>query len=159
MARRPEQHGRVGVSQSARILALLLGSLALLGLTFAGSSGFAEVFSPPGGHPAALQSNPNGSGGSDPPESSTSGGLCASGGPVILGVDWNCVAVLNLTELLVILGSVGIVLYVFKDADRAELPGEAAEVPVTSAEWDAYRRARQLGIPYVPPASAEEEEE
>jgi len=155
---RPERYGRSGGTRSTRTLALLLGSFALLGFTFAGSSGLARELSPPT-HPVALQSNPNGSGGRDPPESSTSGGLCASGGPVILGVNWNCVAVLNLTELLVLLGSIGIVLYVFKDADRAELPGDAAEVPVTSAEWAAYRKARKLGIPYVPPDTGEEEEE
>ena len=92
----------------------------------------------------------NGSGGTDPPESSASAVLCPSAGPTILGIEWNCVAVLNLTELALILASVGIVAYVFKDADRAELPGEAQEVPVTAEEWDDYRRARDQGVPYVP---------
>jgi len=95
-------------------------------------------------------SDSNGSGGADPPESSASATLCPTSGPTILGIEWNCVAVLNLTELALILLSVGIVAYVFRDADTAELPGEAREVPVTAAEWEDYRRKHVEGIPYVP---------
>lgn len=127
-----------------------MGVFALLGVVASVPSGFAMTTSTPTVH-ASHGSPQNGSGGGDPPESSTSGGLCASGGPVILGVNWNCVAVLNLTELILILVSIGIVAYVFKDADRAELPGDSAQVPITATELEEYRRARELGIPYDPP--------
>jgi hypothetical protein len=90
---------------------------------------------------------------------SSAAALCPSGGPVILGVEWNCVAVLNLTELALILASLGIVAYVFKDADRAELPGESTEVPITAAEWEAFRRAQKLGIPYEPSEPEDGDEE
>ncbi len=96
-----------------------------------------------------LVSPENGSSGGDPSGSSASV-LCPSAGPVILGVQWNCVAVLDLTELALILLSIGIVAFVFRDADRAELPGESAEVPVTAEEWAEYQRTRKLGIPYEP---------
>jgi hypothetical protein len=62
------------------------------------------------------------------------------------------VAILNLTELALILASIGIVAYVFKGSDRAELPGEAREVPVTAEEWDDYRRKHTQGVPYDPPS-------
>jgi hypothetical protein len=67
------------------------------------------------------------------------------------------VAVLDLTELVLILASLGIVAYVFRDADQAELPGESAAVPITAEEWDAFRRARALGVPYDPPESPDAE--
>lgn len=76
--------------------------------------------------------------------------LCPSSGPTILGIQWNCVAILNLTEVGLILAGIGIVAYVFKDSDEAELPGEAAEVPVTVEEEEEYQRDRSLGLPYRP---------
>ncbi|MGA8543588.1 MAG: hypothetical protein WB947_08670 [Thermoplasmata archaeon] len=96
----------------------------------------------------------NGSTGGDPP-SAVDSTLCPSAGPVILDVQWNCVAVLNLTEVALILASIGIIAYVFRDSDRAELPDEAAEVPVTAEEWEAYRRARALGARRGPPEPPE----
>jgi hypothetical protein len=92
----------------------------------------------------------NSSGSGDPSGSSASD-LCPSAGPTILGVQWNCVAVLNLTEVVLILAAIGIVLYVFRDSDRAELPGEASEVPVTPQEEEEYREDRKHGVPYRPP--------
>ncbi|MGA8711163.1 MAG: hypothetical protein WB786_08065 [Thermoplasmata archaeon] len=132
-----------------RALVFLVGALALLGIASTVPSGSATATSG-SDVPSTLHWAENGSGGSDPPESSTSGGLCPSGGPVILGVNWNCVAVLNMTELALILVSIGIIAYVFKDADRAELPGDSSEVPITAEELEAYRRARELDDPYDP---------
>ncbi|MGP8078418.1 MAG: hypothetical protein ACLQD8_07450 [Thermoplasmata archaeon] len=132
-------------------LTLFLGAFALVGVVSIATAS-------PGASPSvprasalapAVHDVPN-SGGSS---GSSSDGLCPSSGPVILGIDWNCVAVLNLTELGVFLASIGIIAYVFKDSDEAELPGESAEVPVTAAEWDAYREARRNGVPYEPPRS------
>lgn len=84
-------------------------------------------------------------------------GLCPSGSPpTVLGVEWNCVAVLDLTELVLMLVSIGIVAYVFKDSERAELPGESAEVPITAEEWEAYQAARRPRAPDgTPPSDAE----
>ena len=76
--------------------------------------------------------------------------LCTSGGPTILGVEWNCVAILNLTELALMLVSVGIVAWVFWDEEKAELPGESVAVPLTSEEWTRYREDRRRGVPYEP---------
>ena len=70
-------------------------------------------------------------------------GLCPSGGPVFLGVDWNCVAVLNLTMVLLLLGGTGIVAYVFWRSDAAELPGDSAEIPLTEEEWEEARARRK----------------
>lgn len=69
-------------------------------------------------------------------------GLCPSGGTEFLGVDWNCVALLNLTVVLLMLGAVGIIAYVFWNSDAAEFPGESAEVPLTDEEW-AEEKARR----------------
>lgn len=78
-------------------------------------------------------------------DNSSSGtyGLCPSSGPTFLGVDWNCIAVLNLTVVSVMLGAVGIVAYVFRDSDAAELPSDSAEVPLTEEEWAEFRRRRR----------------
>ena len=135
------------VTHGVFALALLLGVMLSLGVF--SSLSLAPTAGP--GAPRALaplSSPQNGSSGGDPPASAV--GLCPSAGPVILGVEWDCVAVLNLTELVLILATIGIVAYVFRDADRAELPGESADVPVTAAEWEEYRKARKLGVPYRP---------
>jgi len=128
------------------IVVSLSGGLGLLGL---GSASVGHGSPPPVARGTSA-TDPNGTGGGDPPESSASATLCPSSGPTLLGIEWNCVAVLNLTELALILASVGIVAYVFKDGDRAELPGEAQEVPVTAEEWADYRRRHDQGLPYVP---------
>jgi hypothetical protein len=156
MGSRTERKARARTAPATPALTLLLGALAFLGIALSVS------LSPLGstlvhGATVSLPSVQNDSNGGDPSGSAAT--LCPSGGPVILGVEWNCVAVLNLTELALILASIGIVAYVFKDADRAELPGESAEVPVTAAEWEAYRRAKKLGIPYEPPERQDGEEE
>jgi hypothetical protein len=152
----PEFGARGRRARALRSVPLLLSVLTLLGIAFTVS------FSPAGGTSvhgatASLPAAQNSSSGSDP--SGSNGVVCPSAGPVILGVQWNCVAILDLTELVLILVSIGIVAYVFKDSDRAELPGESAVVPVTAEEWDAYRRARKLGVPYEPPRSPMGEEE
>lgn len=46
----------------------------------------------------------------------------------------NCFTVLDLTEVFVILIGLTITLYVYMGSARAELPGEASEVPVTADE-------------------------
>lgn len=84
--------------------------------------------------------------GAEPGYASSNSAFCPSSGPVLLGIEWNCVAILNLTELGLLLASIGIVAYVFRDSEWAELPGEAAQVPITAEEWEAYREARERRI-------------
>ena len=81
-------------------------------------------------------------------------GLCPSSGPVYLGVEWNCIAVLNLTVVCLLLGATGIIAYVFRDSDAAEFPDESAEIPLTEEEWaeeQARRRELMTGSPAPPP--------
>jgi hypothetical protein len=52
----------------------------------------------------------------------------------VSGIELNCISELEITEVVVILLTVTITLWAFKDADRAELPGEAEEVAVTAEE-------------------------
>jgi len=148
MATRPEHRVPTRTARLVPAFALILGALALLGIASAVSLSPVTGVSDHGTI-VALPSDQNGSSNGDPPGSADA--LCPSGGPTILWVEWNCVAELNLTELALFLTSIGIVAYVFKDADRAELPGESEEVPITAEELEAYRRARKLGIPYEPP--------
>jgi hypothetical protein len=149
--RRPRPISPVGA------LVLVLAALTVFGLgSHGGTSGTGASSVPTTS--SLLPSPTNGSTGGDPP-SSTDATLCPSAGPVILNVQWNCVAVLDLTELALILVSVGIVAFVFRDDDRAELPGESEEVPVTAEEWEEFRRARRLGVPYTPPPPASRKEE
>ena len=136
---------------------MLLVTLTIGGPVYLGAFSMAAG-APVHGAVGSLPSTQNSSTGSDPTGSSD-GITCPSSGPTILGVQWNCVAILNLTELAAILASIGIVAYVFKDSDQAELPGESADVPVTAEEWEAYRRARRQGVPYVPEESQIGEEE
>jgi hypothetical protein len=148
MGTRPEHRAPALKAGLVPAFALALSGLVLLGVAISLSPppvGSTSVH----GATVSLPSAQNNSNNGDP--SASGAALCPSGGPVILGVEWNCVAVLDLTELALILASIGIVAYVFNDADRAELPGESREVPVTAEEWEAYRRARRLGIPYEPP--------
>ena len=142
---------RVSVRRARRgsTFPLVLGTLTIVGIALALSFPSTSL-APVHGMALTLAPVQNSSGGSDPPGSSSSI-VCPSAGPTILGVEWDCVAVLNLTEIALILISVGIVAYVFKDSDRAELPGDSAEVPVTAEEWEAYRDARRQGISRWPP--------
>jgi hypothetical protein len=55
----------------------------------------------------------------------------------------NCFTTLDLTEVLVILIGLTITFYVYKDADKAELPGDAAYVPVTAQEELEVRLRRE----------------
>ncbi len=148
MGTQTEPRTRARGSPAIRALALVLVAVTVLGI--AAPVGSHSVGSSPDPRAVvALASPQNGSTGGDPSGAGTSA-LCPSPGPVVLGIVWSCVAVLDLTELALILASIGIVAYVFKDADRAELPGECAEVPVTAEEWEAYRRARKLAAPNPP---------
>lgn len=143
MGTRPGPRAPFGANRTAPVLVLLLAALATVGVVAsAGFSGGGGGGSAPSALVPLAQPQ-NSSSGGDPPSSAASA-LCPSAGPVILGVQWNCVAVLNLTELALILASVGIIAYVFKDSDQAELPGESAEVPVTAEELEAYRTERKL---------------
>ena len=147
-------------NRSALLLALVFG-FALL--TVVGTVAIASLPDPGKtaiyafGAPLASAQNRSSGGNAS---TSSSAIVCPSAGPLILGVHWNCVAILNLTELLVLLAGIGITAYVFKGSDRAELPGESADVPVTTEEEEEYRRDRSLGLPYrpPPPPSAKEEE-
>ena len=130
--------------------AIVVGLLAILGALLAISSVHSLMVNSTSSPSLAHPFEGNSSGGSDPTSSASASTLCPSGGPVFLGVEWNCVALLNATEVLLILASIGIVAYVFRDSDRAELPGEAAVVPVTAEEEQAYRDARRRGVPYSP---------
>ena len=146
---RPGQRASVCTVRRSPAFPLALGTLTIVGIALAlswPSVGLAPVH----GTTIALAPAQNSSSGSDPPGSSSSI-VCPSAGPVILGVEWDCVAVLNLTEIALILVSVGIVAYVFKDSDRAELPGDSAEVPVTAEEWQAYRESTRQGVSRWPP--------
>jgi len=154
----PKRRAPALSSRLALTRPLVVCALVILGITTAVAFlpvGGATALSPASASHPSLQNDS--SSGSDP--SSNPGGLCPSAGPVILGIDWNCVAVLNLTELSVFLVSIGIIAYVFRDSDTAELPGDSAEVPLTAAELEAYKRARRLGLPYEPPEPKGEEEE
>lgn len=95
--------------------------------------------------------------GGDPGYADSNSALCPSTGPTILGIQWDCVAILNLTEFGLLLASIGIVAYVFRDSDWAELPGEAAEVPITAEEWEAYREARSRGSGETSPSNERDE--
>jgi hypothetical protein len=150
-----EQPAPACASRVPRVVPLLVVALTLLGIALSVSASPMSGPSVHGVSPSLRSAQNDSSGGGS---SGSTAALCPSGGPVILGVEWNCVAVLNLTELALILASIGIIAYVFKDADRAELPGESAEVPVTAEEWEAYRRARKLGIPYDPPEAQDGDE-
>lgn len=55
----------------------------------------------------------------------------------------NCVQTLDLTEMFVILIGLTIVFYVYKDADKAELPGEATEIAVTGEEELSFRARKE----------------
>jgi hypothetical protein len=157
MGRKSGQGAHARTTPAFRALPVIFGALALVGI--ASTIAFSPMGAPSvHGTLGSFPSAQNSSSGGDPSGSGDSA-LCPSGGPTILGVQWNCVAILNLTELALILASVGIVAYVFKDEDEAELPGESADVPVTAEEWEAYQKARKLGIPYHPPGPQEGEEE
>ncbi len=106
----------------------------------------------------STSSPPAGNGSGGDPSGSNPDNLCPTSGPSILGVQWNCVAILNLTEVGFLLAGIGIVAYVFKDSDRAELPGEAREVPVTAEEEEEYQEDRKLGRAYHAPEAPTVEE-
>jgi hypothetical protein len=148
MNRRPAKRMPACSVLVASMLLLGLGLLMLPGVgagvssSAARGAGLWSAVSPSSGN--------NASNGGDPSSSSASS-LCPASGPTILGIQWNCVAILNLTEVVVILVALGIVAYVFRDSDKAELPGDAAEVPVTPEEELEYRADRKLGVPYHPP--------
>ncbi len=135
-------------------LLLSLGLPAVVGVVADATSLPERAFTISGS--AARLSVGNSSGDGDP-SGSNSHGLCPSAGPTILGIQWNCVAILNLTEVLLILAGIGIVAYVFRHSDRAELPGEAREVPVTVEEEEEYQTDRRLGVPYPTPEPPPEE--
>ncbi|MCI4330891.1 MAG: hypothetical protein L3K19_03470 [Thermoplasmata archaeon] len=80
-----------------------------------------------------------------------SGGVCSTSGSVYLGVDWNCVAILNLVEVGLMLAAILLVAYIYWDSDAAELPGESASVPLTEEEWAANRALRAERLRAVTP--------
>ncbi|MCI4363074.1 MAG: hypothetical protein L3K13_02040 [Thermoplasmata archaeon] len=156
MANRPETRAWANGSNARRWRAALFATLLLAG--FAAAAG--STFAPAASHaahlgPVTAAQNGSASGSS----SGSAASLCPSGGPVILGIEWNCVAVLNLSEVAILLAGIGIIAYVFRGDDEAELPGEATEVPVTAEEWEVYRESRRRGLPYRPPPTTERPEE
>ena len=122
-------------------VALALG-LLVLGATVGGlplaSGSLGPGMTSPGTLIRTAGSSPNGSAPADP-SGSTGGITCPSAAINVSGMSFNCVTELELTEVVVILLTVMITLYVFRDADRAELPGEAEEIPVTAEEELDYR--------------------
>ncbi len=84
-----------------------------------------------GGSTTALTAA-NSSASSDPSSSSIT---CPVDTNITLGsVTLNCFQSLDLAEVGAILIGVAITVYIYWDSDRAELPGDSSEVPVTSAE-------------------------
>lgn len=83
--------------------------------------------------------------------SSTGYGYCPSTGPTVLGIEWSCVAVLNLTEVLLIFAGIGIILFVFRDSRAAELPGEDGYVPLTEEDWASHQARRRARLDPEPP--------
>lgn len=150
---RPGPRARTFSTPALRTIPIVIVALALLGIAFAGLWAMGESIAVAGAAPAALSH--------DAGARSTSGAnsvnLCPSAGPTIVGIEWNCVAILNLTEVGLILAGIGLIAYIFRDADRAELPGEAREVPLTAEELGEYRRARRAGKPYTPQDAGNEE--
>lgn len=68
---------------------------------------------------------------------------CPSGTTFTLGpLSVDCFQVLNLAEVGALLTSIAISIYVYWGSDRAELPGDSAVVPVTSAEQEELRAPR-----------------
>ena len=108
---------------------LLLASLALAALTalpLASGSGTAVPVS-------AAQAAPlNGSSG--PSNTFPTTISCPLPAVSVGGMSFNCIQVLDLTTGVLVLFGITIILYIYKDADRAELPGDAEEVAVTGEE-------------------------
>jgi len=81
--------------------------------------------------------------------------VCPSSGPTILGIEWNCIAELDLTVVLLMLAAVAIVAYVFWDDEAAELPGESSEVPLTEEDWAKVRHLRRTRLEGREPDAAD----
>ena len=110
-------------------LALPLGLLLLAALVPAHLAGTPDLAA--GGSTTALTAA-NSSASSDPSSSSIT---CPVDTNITLGsVTLNCFQSLDLAEVGAILIGVAITVYIYWDSDRAELPGDSSEVPVTSAE-------------------------
>ncbi len=116
----------------------------VLGLVVALGTGLVVVL--PGGAAATV---PPSSGTMVTPAGNSSAGSagqvsCPAGSSLTWGpISLNCFQTLNLAEISAILMGVGIALYIYWDSDRAELPGDAAEVPVTVEEEIALKRRRE----------------
>ena len=121
------------------VLVLLVGLVAALSFPGGslGGTGIASVA------PTTAASPLNGS--SSPP--STPGFPTTISCPLppvsVGGMSFNCLFVLNLTTLVLVLFGIMVILYVYKDADQAELPGDAEEVPVTGEEELQFRLRKE----------------
>ncbi len=115
------------MSSQPRFLALLpLVPLLLLLLP-----GSLPSFALPGTPSAFVLSGAN----SSAPSSSTPAITCPVGTDISLGpVTLNCFQSLDLSEVGAILIGVAIAVYIYWDSDKAELPGDSSEVPVTAEE-------------------------
>jgi hypothetical protein len=128
-----------------RALRISLAALLLVGLVLAlslpGANGLFSSAPGPGAAPAAAPLN-----GSSPPPS-TPGFPTTISCPLppvsVGGMSFNCIFVLNLTTVVLVLFGIMVILYVYKDADQAELPGEAEEVPVTGEEELEFRLRKE----------------
>jgi hypothetical protein len=77
-------------------------------------------------------------------DSSSQAVTCPSGSSIILGpVNLTCFQSLDLAEVGAIIIGVAIAIYIYWDSDRAELPGEDAEIPVTAEEEVARQKKRR----------------
>lgn len=126
-------------------LRISLGLLLIVGLvgalSFPGANTSATGPSPAGRLSAVAPLN-----GSSPPPS-TPGFPTTISCPLppvsVGGTSFNCLFVLNLTTVVLVLFGIMVILYVYKDADQAELPGEAEEVPVTGEEELEFRLRKE----------------
>ncbi len=132
----------MSVSTALRIplgLVLLVGLLCALSFPGGNAAGPGAVL--PAALPAAAPLN----GSSAPP--STPGFPTTISCPLppvsVGGMSFDCIFVLNLTTLVLVLFGVVVILYVYKDADQAELPGDAEEVPVTGEEELQFRLRKE----------------
>ena len=116
-----------GSARTSAARSLALAGVVLLA-TLPGSAGAVGILLPAGG---VLPIHAAGSGGDS---------LCPSSGPIILGIEWNCVAELNLAVVILMLGAVGIAIFIYWDSDGAELPGVSLVIPLTEEDWAAVRK-------------------
>lgn len=114
-------------------LALLFGSFVLLSTPV--SAPGAEI---PALHSVSLPQNSSSS-------SASSGGVtCPSGSTLTWGpISLNCFQSLDLTEVAALLIGIVIAVYIYWNSDKAELPGDSVDIPVTAEEEVAVEQRKK----------------